>query len=50
MPGSNCPLPGGCTVIAKGFFCGHAWLTISHNDAQSMASGLTTSQTPALTA
>jgi hypothetical protein len=43
MPGGECPLPPGCTVVATGFFLGHAWLTVYHNPAQAPAelAGLT---------
>lgn len=31
MPGRDCPLPPGCTVVETGFFCGNPYLSIIHN-------------------
>lgn len=33
VPGSDCPLPIGCTVLVTGLFQGEPWLTIYHNPA-----------------
>lgn len=40
-PGSHCPLPPGCTMVATGFFCGEPWLTIYHNPSQGISNYVT---------